>query len=359
MIRLIQNMHKVLASLILTLAVTAHCANIYSPTVEEKGYGIYYDQAKNIELYPYAVANMLVHNHSIKKIKQDTLKQFKIEPIKKEDIPFEAQEWFFEINGIGIFAGPGLQATGIINKKEKILILAFSGLDFADGSTLIDNANKIAMDIFDDDSGDDDSGDDADAAEKEPSTINANNVMNWGQELCNALKKSDPTIYTKIVLTGTTVGGAVAEYVSLTCDVEAIVFNTLPLPGRLRIKATEHGSNHRNISKDILTNHRIALKSVKFEACFLSYGTRCTVLLHDVFGDYNYDKKTKVGLEAAGILSLKNQKQKDEYYKIAYTKPVYYLLLWLVTGAPFTTPALVDTIALDINQIHINQKSEL
>ena len=191
------------------------------------------DQDEARHLYPYGLASTLAYSYKLERSDpQKTrwnfarLEHQKLKPVTISDIPVNASKLFKLKTGRFEDKSSGLQARGFIHTPTDTLILAFAGTDFeATYRSLVTASASVQI-----------------AWGYEPE------ILHEAASLCKNLKEGGR--YKRIVLTGSSLGGAVAQYASLACGSQAIVFNTLALPENLRHNAAYSRSQIDQIPVD-------------------------------------------------------------------------------------------------------------
>lgn len=168
-------------------------------------------------LYPYALASHMAHSYKLVRSKKrdhhwnfDRLNFLQLTPLNEQTIPkpcrsiFKASTQRFEHHS------SGLQARGFLHAPTRTLILAFAGSDFDLGyrsRTTLLSSTKIVWSYH-------------------------SRILDEAQKLCQELQESEH--YERIILTGSSLGGAVAQYAGLACDLPVVAFNSLALSKELR-----------------------------------------------------------------------------------------------------------------------------
>ncbi len=189
-------------------------------------------------LYPYALASLMAHSYKLNRSDRsqtqmnfERLKFLKLEPLTIGDLATEESKKHFHNNESQRFShkGSGLQARAFIHRKSGTVIVAFAGTDF-------ERSYRSAV------------------------TISAAVKISWGyrhrilteaRHLCARLQNL-PDIK-QIILTGLSLGGAVAQYAGIACDLPVVAFNSLALPKILRQDAYRLGSTLRKEKNESIT----------------------------------------------------------------------------------------------------------
>lgn len=212
------------------------------------------DQAKF--LYPYALASYMAHcyrlNWSDPNIHDwyfDRLDFLKLTPLNEQSIPPVTEALFNAKTGRFEHQGSGLQARGLLHESSKTLILGFAGTDFDLGQRSRASICSSSLIIW---------------------SIHSL-MLNEAAHLCQQLQESGE--YEHIILTGSSLGGAVAQYAGLACDLPVVVFNSLALSKTLRTQAIKAQTQISDDSDDLekaLTEHKNNLILAKVHGEFLN-----------------------------------------------------------------------------------------
>ncbi len=172
-------------------------------------------------LYPYALTSLLAYSYKLEHSNPqrsqwniDRLEHQQLKPLTASELLTTGIETHFN-QKTGRFEGrsSGLQARGLIHTPTDTLILGFAGTVFeANYRSLVTMMASFKI-----------------SQNYEPE------ILHEAAYLCKSLNESRR--FKRIVLTGSSLGGAIAQYASLACGSQAIVFNTLTLPEKLRLKA--------------------------------------------------------------------------------------------------------------------------
>ncbi|WP_281646602.1 hypothetical protein [Parendozoicomonas sp. Alg238-R29] len=207
-----------------------------TPATDEDNPKINIDKLQAKALYPYALASHMAHSYKLERSKPadhhwnfDRLEFLKLEQIKAIDLPVSASKTFKpRVTKRFEHSHSGLQARGFIHRPTSTVILAFAGTDF-------DATYRSAVTI---------------SASSQIAYGFRHQILTEARRLCRHLKNT-PSIKS-IVLTGSSLGGAVAQYAGLACNVPAVAFNSLELPDSLRRDAIYHRSKE-NLTEETAT----------------------------------------------------------------------------------------------------------
>ncbi len=182
-------------------------------------------------LYPYALASHMAHSYKLARSKAkdhhwnfDRLNFLELTPIDERMIPSSCKHLFKTKTQRFEHHRSGLQARGFLHKPTRTLILAFAGTDFDLGHrsrTTLFSSTKIVWSY-------------------------QARMLDEAHKLCRELRESER--YAHIILTGSSLGGAVAQYAGLACDLPAIAFNSLALSKELRSTALRARHSDANTS---------------------------------------------------------------------------------------------------------------
>ena len=164
-------------------------------------------------LYPYALASRLAHTPRFKTFIQERLAFLGLKTATYNDIPEQALKYFDTDTGYLSHWPSGLQARLFLHEKSKTAILAFAGTDFSFSSR-----SPITM-----------------SAAAQIAVGSQAWILEKGRRLCILIKDS-PKV-NQIIVTGISLGGAVAQFTGIACDAPAIAFNSLALDKSLQLRA--------------------------------------------------------------------------------------------------------------------------
>ena len=185
-------------------------------------------------LYPYALASRLAHTPRFKGFIQERLAFLGLKPAEYGDIPEKALPYFERETGYLSHWASGLQARLFLHEKSKTAILAFAGTDFSFSSR-----SPITM-----------------SAAAQIAVGSKAWILDKGRRLCVLIKDS-PKVE-QIILTGTSLGGAVAQYTGIACNAPVIAFNSLALEKGLRLRALRPAPSidvPEELAEKMLTTH--------------------------------------------------------------------------------------------------------
>ena len=212
------------------------------------------DQAKF--LYPYALASYMAHcyrlNRSDPNIHDwyfDRLDFFKLTPLNELSTPPLTEALLNAKTGRFEHQDSGLQARGLLHESSKTLILGFAGTDFDLGQRSRASICSSSLIIW---------------------SINSS-ILNEAAHLCQQLQESGE--YEHIILTGSSLGGAVAQYAGIACDLPVVAFNSLALSKTLRTQAIKAQTQISDDSDDLekaLTKYKNNLILAKVHGEFLN-----------------------------------------------------------------------------------------
>lgn len=209
------------------------------------------DQARL--LYPYALASYMVHCYKLNRSDPyihhwnfDRLDFLKLTPLNKLSIPPVTEALFNAKTGRFEHQDSGLCVRGLLHENSKTLILGFAGTDFDFGQRSRASIYSFSLIIW---------------------SINSS-MLNEAAHLCQQLQESGE--YEHIILTGSSLGGAVAQYAGIACDLPVVVFNSLALSKTLRTQALTANTQISDGLDKTLTEHKNNLILAKVHGEFLN-----------------------------------------------------------------------------------------
>ena len=204
-------------------------------------------------LYPFGLASHMAHSYKLNRSNPidhhwnfDRLNFLELTPLDTQLIPTTTFELFNPKTGRFEHEASGLQARGLLHKPSNTLILGFAGTDF-------DLGQRSRATLY-------------------SSTLIAwnyqNPMLNEAAQLCQQLLESDQ--YDQIILTGSSLGGAVAQYAAIACDLPVVAFNSLALSKELRTNAINFGAQMTYELDKTLEEHKDNLILAKIKGEFLN-----------------------------------------------------------------------------------------
>ncbi|MCL6269474.1 hypothetical protein M3P05_05910 [Sansalvadorimonas sp. 2012CJ34-2] len=213
-------------ALLVAVSVTTSAAQIQNE--EPRGTIISPQKAKS--LTPYAFASQLAHTYKLNGKSEKSIATrnkmlgYEMTPVDSKDLPEPIKYLFIQDETQRFWSYSGLQARAFYHHNKKNIVLAFAGTDFHPlmyrSYATAGTANLIAYGY-------------------------STPMLTQASALCRAFKEI-PEVE-NIIVTGNSLGGAVAHYAGLACGAKTIAFNSLALPENLRQQAILDYINYHSI----------------------------------------------------------------------------------------------------------------